>query len=564
MDVERLLRLNARPMLQLADFVLGDPSAAEDAVEHAFVAAWRHGKGPRDETAFRAWLRRIVLRECLRWRRHPVFRVLALTDPVVIHPAATAESDAATAVKRVPPSVRAALFLHVHEGLAIDQVASELRVRQSTVETRLREVSGFESKILQYVAARAGQMSESQADALVSRAAARRSRRRGWASYLVNLASAVTLVLVIIATGVVLQAQLHLFQAPAPVGTGSGPLPPIPNEVVNLINASEDSGLTIPFRLRDAKPLRPRSQWIVAPNIALRLTPASDCSRTTVSLVDPVTQQDVRPQVTLPGCDDTPVTLPDGTVLLDQAQSEATHYFRSGTVVIRYDWRTGHTVKQYPNLALPINGGLVSRDGQILYTLDLFSVNTTLDVTDLASGASLAHVSMVLADSGAGGGLALSTDQRTVFVNQGHQLASFDARSGAAGPVVAFKDPYASPVSTRPWWLPTMSELEAQALDPSRGIAVDPRGRWVAAVGYSDPQLQGIWLIGTSGRLHLVRRFYQSAALRALSFSLDGSVLYALDASGLFLFDPETGRTIKRFAYPATLGAYGIAGVQSP
>src|SRR5205823_14251965 len=138
MDVDRLLRHNARPMLQLADFVLSDPSAAEDAVEHAFVAAWRQRKGLKDEAAFRPWLRRIVLRECLRWRRHPVFRVLALTDPVVIHPAATAESDAATAVKRVPPSVRAALFLHVHEGLAIGQVASELRVRQSTVETRLR------------------------------------------------------------------------------------------------------------------------------------------------------------------------------------------------------------------------------------------------------------------------------------------------------------------------------------------------------------------------------------------------------------------------------------------
>ena len=84
MDVDRLLRLNARPMLQLADFVLSDPSAAEDAVERAFVAAWRQRKGLKDEAAFRPWLRRIVLRECLRWRRHPLFRVLAMTDRVVV------------------------------------------------------------------------------------------------------------------------------------------------------------------------------------------------------------------------------------------------------------------------------------------------------------------------------------------------------------------------------------------------------------------------------------------------------------------------------------------------
>src|SRR5207247_9280148 len=63
---------------------------------------------------------------------------------------------------------------------------------------------------------------------------------------------------------------------------------------------------------------------------------------------------------------------------------------------------------------------------------------------------------------------------------------------------------------------------------------------------------------------HLIRRFYQSAALTALAFSLDGGVLYALDTTGLIIFDPETGRTVKRFTYPATVGAYGIAGVQRP
>ena len=66
MDVDRLLRHNARPMLQLADFV--------------------------------------------RWRRHPLFRVLAMTDRVVVQATPTAESDAAAAVKRVAPSVRAMIL----------------------------------------------------------------------------------------------------------------------------------------------------------------------------------------------------------------------------------------------------------------------------------------------------------------------------------------------------------------------------------------------------------------------------------------------------------------------
>ena len=563
MDVDRLLRHNARPMLQLADFVLSDPSAAEDAVEHAFVAAWRQRKGLKDEAVFRPWLRRIVLRECLRLRRHPVFRVLAITDRVVVQATASATSDAAAAVKRLSQSDRAIIFLHLYEGLSLAQVASELRVRESSVKTRLRQITGLESGILLlYTTERASQISDNQADVLVSRALAR-SRRRGWSRYLVNVASAVTLALVIIATGIVLQAQLHLFATRAPSESSSGSLPPIPNEVVNLITASGDSRLVMPFRLRDSDFRAPRSQAIVAPGVALHLTPALDCSVTTVRLVDPISQNDVLSEVALPGCIDTPVILPDGTVLLDQAQSPTANYFRSGTHTIRYDWRTGRIVKQYPNLALPLNGGLVSKDGQILYTLDLFSANSTVDFTDLASGAQIAHIAVVLADSGAGGGLALSTDQKTLFVNQGHQLASFDARSGAAGPIVRFADANIGAGSAGPWWLPAMSDAQA-AVDTGRGIAVDPRGRWVAAVGFNDPQLRGIWLVGTSTRLHLIRRFYQSGALTALAFSLDGGVLYALDVTGLIIFDPETGRIVKRFTYPAAIGAYGIAGVQAP
>ncbi|TMD19368.1 MAG: hypothetical protein E6I99_15350 [Chloroflexi bacterium] len=556
MDVDRLLRMNARSMLQLADFVLDNPGAAEDAVEQAFAAAWRQRKVVRDETAFRPWLRRMVLRECLGWRRHPMFRLLALTDRVVVQSASTAESGVAAALKHLSPSVRATVFLHLYDGLSIAQVASELRAPQSTVQARLRGLPGLESSILRYTTARAAQISDNQPDPLVSRAVARRSRRRGWIRYAVNIASAVTLALVVIASGIVIQAQLHLFQARAPDETDLGPLPPIPNEVVYLVSGSGDSGLVIPFRLRDAQPLSARSQLIVAPGIALQLVRATDCPATTVSLVDPITRKDVRPDVMLPGCNDFPLILPDGTVLLDQAQ------FRAG-IVIRYDWSTGRIVKKYPNLAVPPNGGLVSSDGQILYTLDLFSANTTIDFTDLASGAQLAHLPIVLADSGASGGLALSNDQKTLFVNQGHQLASFDARSGVAGPTIAFRDDKISAAPAHRWWLPTISEAQA-ALDAGRGVAVDPRGRWIAAIGFSDPQLRGIWLIGTSGRLHLVRRFFPSAALTGLAFSLDGSVLYAIDGTGLLVFDPQTGRTIKRFTYPAVVGAYGIAGVQAP
>jgi hypothetical protein len=315
--------------------------------------------------------------------------------------------------------------------------------------------------------------------------------------------------------------------------------------------------------VRDAKALPPRSQWIVAPGAALQLVTTSDCSTTTVRIVDPVTQKDVRPGVTLSDCYDTPVILPDGTVLLNHSRSPAAPYFRSALAVIRYDWRAGRIIKQYPNLALPRDGGLVSRDGKILYSLDTFSGDTFLDFIDLASGAPLAHIPIVLPDSGfASGGLALSTDRKTLFVNEGYQLGGFDALSGAAGPAVSFSEGKIAAHSAPPSWLPSLTEAEANDGDAGHGIAVDPKGRWVAAVGYNDIQLRGIWLIGASGRLPVLRRFYQSGALRDLAFSLDGSVLYAIDAGSLLIFDPETGREIKRFQSPTIAGVYRIAGVQ--
>jgi hypothetical protein len=257
------------------------------------------------------------------------------------------------------------------------------------------------------------------------------------------------------------------------------------------------------------------------------------------------------------------VFLPDGTVLLNHAQALPPRFFRSGLGVIRYDWRSGHIVKQYPNLSLPPDGGLVSKDGNILYSLDIFSGDTFLDLTDLASGASLAHISIVLPDAGAGsGGLALSTDRKTLFLNEGYQLASFDPVSGVAGPAAPFSGGKTAARSSLPSWLPSMTEVEANG-DAGHGIAVDPKGRWVAAVGYNDIQLRGIWITGASGRLPVLRRFYQSGQLSDLAFSLDGSILYAIDAGGLVLFDPETGRQIKQFRSPTIAAVNRIAGVQA-
>ena len=139
---EASLRKHARSMLQYADFVLHDLSAAEDAVQEAFVIAWQRRNSLRDTSAFAPWLRRIVLRECLRWRRRPWVRWLTLTEHVVSRAPqadATQRLDVGRAVARLSPQLRAVIFLHFFEDLTLKAVANELRIPEGTVKTRLYE-----------------------------------------------------------------------------------------------------------------------------------------------------------------------------------------------------------------------------------------------------------------------------------------------------------------------------------------------------------------------------------------------------------------------------------------
>ena len=68
-----LLRILTNPlMVALARTVLAGDPEAEDLVQEAFVHAWQRLGSLRKPESFPAWMRRIVVRRCLRWaRRNP-------------------------------------------------------------------------------------------------------------------------------------------------------------------------------------------------------------------------------------------------------------------------------------------------------------------------------------------------------------------------------------------------------------------------------------------------------------------------------------------------------------
>ncbi len=68
-----LVRRHSRPLLGLAYYMLGSPQDAEEAVQDAFVSAWRRLPEYRQAAEFRTWMYRITVNRCLnmRHRRSP-------------------------------------------------------------------------------------------------------------------------------------------------------------------------------------------------------------------------------------------------------------------------------------------------------------------------------------------------------------------------------------------------------------------------------------------------------------------------------------------------------------
>ena len=423
----------------------------------------------------------------------------------------------------------------------------------------------LEARLRRYADARARGVSDNDADLLVTRALARPLRRPGWTRHGLNAGLAFGIALLLIVGGIVLKSQLR--GQPLRLGPTHGPLPAVPNEIVDLDDPSQDPSLETPFNLKTGKVLAPVLRWVLPGNRAFIVYSTSDCSSSTIRIVDRLTQKDTQPEVSIPDCYLTPILLPGTSVLL----SHWKHPNGSQNQVqdlgeVMYDWSMARVVKSYAPPSASFTGGLVSPDGSLLYTLDAFSDSPALDIIDLTTGARLAHTAIPLVPVGLNpGGIALSIDGKTLYVNQGDSIATFDARTGSPGPVLMFKDSKPGSTSLLPGWLAPIDADAKEGLEVGHGIAVDPQGRWVAALGADNPETEGAWLFSLKGTPHLVRRIDQIGGLGGIAFSRDGSVLYGVERqSYLVVINPQTGQKIKEFRYTQASGVFGIAGVEAP
>src|SRR6478672_5531626 len=124
--------------------ILRDAMRAQDAVQQAFLIAWRELPRLRDPERFGPWLHRLLVNACYaelrRYRRWSTnIRVLPVDGPGGPDPMVSVDDRDALdrAFLRLTPEHRAVFVLHHHAGLPLAEIADIVGVPVGTVKSRL-------------------------------------------------------------------------------------------------------------------------------------------------------------------------------------------------------------------------------------------------------------------------------------------------------------------------------------------------------------------------------------------------------------------------------------------
>lgn len=155
--LEQLMRLHNRTMFRTARAILRDDAEAEDAVQEAYLQAYRSIGAFRGDAKLSTWLVRIVVNEALARRRKFVRRaaIVPIRGVVVeehgFEVEATVRGEEGPEVRaqrselrrlleqridELPEAFRAVFMLRALEELPVDETAAALGIPEATVRTR--------------------------------------------------------------------------------------------------------------------------------------------------------------------------------------------------------------------------------------------------------------------------------------------------------------------------------------------------------------------------------------------------------------------------------------------
>ncbi len=153
-DFDRLYRASYTKIYRTLVAVLGDPAAAEDCAQDAFVLAFRAWSRWRPDAPAEAWLHRIAINTAVSYQRKANLRGIGVILRRLGRPGAgpdpadvALDRELSAALRTLPPKLRAALVLRHYHGYNNREIAAAIGVSERTVNKRLR-VAGERMRIL--------------------------------------------------------------------------------------------------------------------------------------------------------------------------------------------------------------------------------------------------------------------------------------------------------------------------------------------------------------------------------------------------------------------------------
>ena len=139
-----LVRGSIARLEAVARLILRDPELARDAVQEAYIRAWRDLPGLRDPDKIDAWLHRLTVNACLdvarRRRRRAIEVELSPLSPQSVNDQTGLVLDRdqlERGFRRLSADLRAILVLHYYVGMTVPAVAETLDLPLGTAQSRL-------------------------------------------------------------------------------------------------------------------------------------------------------------------------------------------------------------------------------------------------------------------------------------------------------------------------------------------------------------------------------------------------------------------------------------------
>jgi RNA polymerase sigma-70 factor, ECF subfamily len=139
-DVTRLIVSQAAEAHRLAAWILHDPTAAEDVVADAALAAWKSRRDLRRSDNPEGWFTTVVVNICrdeLRRRQRPSRFLGQMEMPDSDAERLCLRDQIEQGMSRLDPDERVLLALRFGRDLSVPQIARQLAIAEGTVKSRL-------------------------------------------------------------------------------------------------------------------------------------------------------------------------------------------------------------------------------------------------------------------------------------------------------------------------------------------------------------------------------------------------------------------------------------------